>query len=214
MGAIYDRRKFLWSLMSLPALTACARAPVATEDSYLALRLDGRSDQEVFMSFNDQLEASPAENKSPRYIAVDARFSPNQILVMQEKLVIQHIYAQGLAREYPVGLGRAGLEFSGEAVIQRKAEWPSWRPTDEMIARNPGHYGKFADGVPGGPKNPLGARALYLYKNGVDTYYRIHGTDAPDTIGQYVSNGCIRMLNEHVIELYDRVMIGTKVRVV
>ena len=106
------------------------------------------------------------------------------------------------------------LEFRGSATIERKAEWPSWRPTNEMIRRNPKRYAQFAKGVPGGPKNPLGARALYLYRDGRDTYYRIHGTTEPWSIGQSVSNGCIRMLNDHVIQLYEQVPIGTPVTVV
>ena len=118
---------------------------------------------------------------------------------------------------YGVGVGKAGLEFQGTATIQAKRKWPDWRPTDEMIERDPGAYSKFVDNddyrQPGGPSNPLGARALYLFKNGRDTYFRIHGTNAPRTIGLSVSNGCIRMLNEHVKDLYERVPIGTKVTV-
>ena len=97
-----------------------------------------------------------------------------------------------------------------------KKEWPTWRPTKDMIARDPVAYSKFVDNdyiMPGGPNNPLGARALYLFQNGVDTYFRIHGTTQPSSIGQSVSNGCIRMLNEHVQDLYDRVPVGTVVTV-
>ena len=116
------------------------------------------------------------------------------------------------AIRYGVGVGRAGLSLKGSAVVGRKAEWPSWRPTDAMISRSP-KYARYADGVPGGPKNPLGARALYLYRDGEDTLYRIHGTNEPSSIGQSVSNGCIRMINDHVIQLYDRVPVGTPVLV-
>jgi lipoprotein-anchoring transpeptidase ErfK/SrfK len=116
------------------------------------------------------------------------------------------------AIRYGVAVGRAGLSLKGSAVVGRKAEWPSWRPTDEMIRRSP-KYARYADGVPGGPKNPLGARALYLYRDGEDTMYRIHGTNEPSSIGQSVSNGCIRMINDHVIQLYDRVAVGTPVLV-
>ncbi len=117
----------------------------------------------------------------------------------------------GFARRYGVGVGRAGLAFKGSAIIGRKAKWPRWTPTKNMIKREPKKYARFANGVPGGPKNPLGARALYLYQNGRDTLYRIHGTTAPSSIGRAVSNGCIRMLNRHVKELYTRVPNGTKV---
>ncbi len=117
----------------------------------------------------------------------------------------------GKARRYGVGVGKAGLAFKGEAIIKRKVKWPSWTPTANMIRRDPGKYAKFAKGVPGGPKNPLGARALYLYKGNRDTYYRIHGTTQPSSIGRSVSNGCIRMLNAHAIDLYERVPTGTRV---
>jgi len=99
----------------------------------------------------------------------------------------------------------------GKAVVGRKAEWPSWRPTDNMIRRSPKKYKRFDRGVPGGPNNPLGARALYLYRDGRDTMYRIHGTNQPSSIGRAVSNGCIRMINNHVIELYERVPVGENV---
>lgn len=115
------------------------------------------------------------------------------------------------ARRYGIGVGRAGLAFKGQATIARKAKWPSWTPTKNMIRREPGKYAKYANGVPGGPKNPLGSRALYLYKGGRDTLYRIHGTTQPSSIGRSVSNGCIRMLNAHVEDLYRRVPIGAQV---
>ena len=117
----------------------------------------------------------------------------------------------GRARRYGVGVGKAALAWSGTARIKRKAEWPSWTPTANMIKREPQKYARYAKGVPGGPKNPLGARALYLFEGNRDTYYRIHGTTQPWTIGTASSNGCIRMINEHVIDLYERVPIGTKV---
>ncbi len=118
----------------------------------------------------------------------------------------------GKAIRYAVGIGRAGLYHAGEFTVGRKAEWPRWTPTPAMIRRDPAAYAQFADGVPGGINNPLGARALYLYdEQGRDTYLRIHGTNAPQTIGRAVSNGCARLVNEHVIDLYDRVPVGTRV---
>lgn len=118
----------------------------------------------------------------------------------------------GMAIRYGVGVGRDGLYEPGTFTVSRKAEWPWWRPTDAMIRREPHKYAKFKDGVKGGPDNPLGARALYLYdEHGRDTYLRIHGTDAPQTIGSDVSNGCARLTNEHVTDLYDRVEIGALV---
>lgn len=116
-----------------------------------------------------------------------------------------------IARRYGIGVGRAGLAWKGRAKIGRKAPWPRWTPTKNMIRREPHKYARFASGVPGGPANPLGARALYLYRNGIDTLYRIHGTNDPSSIGRAVSSGCIRLLNDHIIDLYRRVSIGTKV---
>lgn len=155
-----------------------------------------------------------AEEFQPREVRVREQHAPGQILVMPRQFFLYHIIERERAIRYGVGVGRAGLEFTGSAIIERKAEWPSWRPTNAMIKRDPDRYAKFADGVPGGPNNPLGARALYLYKDGVDTYFRIHGTTEPWTIGSSVSNGCIRMVNDHVIQLYEQVAVGTLVTVV
>lgn len=118
------------------------------------------------------------------------------------------------ARRYGVGVGRAGLAFKGSAIIKRKAEWPRWTPTQNMIRREPSKYQKHAGGLAGGINNPLGARALYLYRNGRDTYFRIHGTNQPSSIGQSVSSGCIRMINDHVEDLYNRVPLGSRVIVI
>ncbi len=152
----------------------------------------------------------------PQKVRMKSDLAPGQILILPRAHFLYFVDAPGQAMRYGVGVGKAGLEFTGQAVIQVKKEWPTWRPTDEMIERDPRAYGKFKDNdyvQPGGPGNPLGARALYLFQNGRDTYYRIHGTTAPRSIGRSVSNGCIRMLNEHVIDLYQRVPIGTKVTV-
>lgn len=115
------------------------------------------------------------------------------------------------ARRYAIAVGKDGLKYKGNVKVGDKQEWPRWIPTKEMQAREPAKYGRYADGMPGGGQNPLGARAIYLYENGRDTYLRIHGTTAPETIGTDSSNGCFRMINEHVIDLYRRVPVGTQV---
>lgn len=138
-------------------------------------------------------------------------YLPGTIIVDPENHFLYQQLPWGQARRYGVGVGRAGLEFKGKAIIGRKAEWPSWTPTANMIKREPKKYARYAGGVPGGPENPLGSRALYLYRDRRDTYYRIHGTTEPSSIGRSVSNGCIRMLNEHVEDLYERVSVGDKV---
>jgi lipoprotein-anchoring transpeptidase ErfK/SrfK len=138
-------------------------------------------------------------------------YAPGSIVVSPESRFLYFVEGPGLARRYGIGVGRGNLTTSGNVIIARKAEWPFWKPTPAMIRRSPGKYARYAKGMKGGPKNPLGARALYLHKNGHDTMLRIHGTTEPWTIGQAVSNGCIRMVNDHVIDLYERVRIGTPV---
>ncbi len=167
------------------------------------------------------LPAMPAWAHSRKNFKLDKKYLPQTvefsgykkgtIVVDTKNYFLYLVLGGGKARRYGVGVGKAGLAFKGRAVIQRKVKWPSWTPTKNMIRREPGKYARFAKGVPGGPKNPLGARALYLYKGGRDTYYRIHGTTAPWSIGNSVSNGCIRMVNEQAIDLYDRVPKGTQV---
>ncbi len=120
------------------------------------------------------------------------------------------VQADGRARRYGIGVGRQGFSWNGTATIKRKSKWPSWYPPKEMQARDE-RARQFADGMDGGPQNPLGARALYLYQGGRDTLYRIHGTNEPRSIGTAVSSGCVRMLNADVIDLYNRVPVGTKV---
>ena len=121
---------------------------------------------------------------------------------------LYHIGSDGTAMRYGVAIGRPGLYIPGTFRIGRKAQWPSWTPTASMIAREPEVYGQFASDVPGGPENPLGARAFYLYEGSRDTYLRIHGTPQPWSIGTSASSGCVRMVNAHVIDLYDSVDVG------
>lgn len=129
------------------------------------------------------------------------------VVVDPHSYFLYQVRGDGRAIRYGIGVGRSGFEWKGEANIMRKQRWPNWYPPSAMRKRQP----YLPRMMPGGPKNPLGARALYLYQNKVDTLYRIHGTMEPETIGTSVSSGCIRMLNEHVADLYDRVPIGTQV---
>ncbi len=138
-------------------------------------------------------------------------YEPGTIIIDPKNHFLYLQLEADTARRYGVGVGRSGLAFRGQAEVGRKAKWPSWTPTANMIRRNPKKYGRFAKGVPGGPNNPLGSRALYLYRDGGDTLYRIHGTTEPSSIGRSVSNGCIRMINEHVEDLYERVPVGARV---
>lgn len=114
------------------------------------------------------------------------------------------------AMRYGIGVGRDGFGWAGIVRVGRTAEWPTWTPPAEMVARDP-NAAKFAGGMPGGPDNPLGARALYLYQGDQDTIYRIHGTPEPWTIGLDVSSGCIRMNNDDIVDLHSQVQVGAKV---
>ena len=132
--------------------------------------------------------------------------------VPERKLYL--IQGDGRAMRYSVGVGRSeALNFRGSAIIGRKEKWPHWTPTATMIAAMP-RYRAYAGGMKGGIDNPLGARALYLYRDGHDTYFRLHGTNEPDSIGHAVSSGCIRLLNQDIIDLYNRVPVGAHVTVI
>jgi lipoprotein-anchoring transpeptidase ErfK/SrfK len=141
--------------------------------------------------------------------------APGTIVISTAKRKLYLVLPGGKAIEYGVGVGREGFAWKGSARIARKAEWPAWHPPAEMIKREKKLYGRTLPArMEGGVSNPLGARALYLFQGKKDTLYRIHGTNAPATIGRAMSSGCIRMLNEEVTDLYQRVPINTKVVVI
>ena len=143
----------------------------------------------------------------PTVIAYDTVEKPGTIIIDPQAKYLYFVQEGGMAQRYGVGVGREGFGWSGKVKIGRKAEWPRWVPPVEMRKRQP----DLPESVDGGPNNPLGARALYLFNDGRDTLYRIHGSNEPWTIGQAVSSGCIRMRNEDVTELYSRVGVGTRV---
>ncbi|MFK8253766.1 L,D-transpeptidase [Ancylobacter terrae] len=151
--------------------------------------------------------ATPEPNPYLERVVVDypTAEAPGTIVIDTGQRFLYLVQGDGKALRYGVGVGREGFEWSGVEKISRKAEWPDWRPPAEMLARRP----DLPRHMPGGPDNPLGARALYLG----GTLYRIHGSNEPQTIGMAVSSGCIRMRNDDVIDLYDRVGVGTTVRV-
>jgi lipoprotein-anchoring transpeptidase ErfK/SrfK len=146
----------------------------------------------------------------PQNVDVNPDLPAGQIHVVKKDFFLYWTLGNGRARRYGIALGDEGRNYTGVLTIRRKAEWPSWVPTQNMIDLEPEIYGPFRNGLPGGDaRNPMGARALYLYQGNIDTYYRIHGTPQPWTIGQSFSSGCVRLMNEHVEELYARVPIGT-----
>ncbi|HMQ39737.1 MAG TPA: L,D-transpeptidase [Paracoccus sp. (in: a-proteobacteria)] len=139
--------------------------------------------------------------------------SAGTIVVDPFARVLYYVQPGGMAERYGVAVGAAGKNFAGNGTIARKAAWPSWTPTSNMVNSQPELYGPLKGGMAGGPDNPLGSRALYLYQGGRDTYYRIHGTLDPSSIGKATSAGCIRMFNQDIIDLFNRVPTGTTVHV-
>lgn len=147
---------------------------------------------------------TPQATAIPREIvAFDGRYAPGTIVISTTERRLYYVLPNGQAVKYGVGVGRPGFSWSGYQTVSRKAEWPSWTPPSQMLRRRPDLPRHMA----GGPDNPLGARAMYLG----GSLYRIHGSNEPDTIGQAVSSGCIRMLNDDVVDLYERVRVGTRV---
>jgi lipoprotein-anchoring transpeptidase ErfK/SrfK len=154
---------------------------------------------------------APPRQIDPAYLPAVVDYQgeqrPGTIVIDPRSRYLYHVLEGGKAKRYGVGVGRDGFGWSGSVHIGRKAEWPTWTPPAAMRKRQP----YLPASMPGGPSNPLGARALYLYDGGRDTLFRIHGSNEPWTIGQAVSSGCFRMRNEDVIELYKQVRVGTKV---
>ena len=145
-----------------------------------------------------------------KIVASSFNYEPGTVVIDTQDRFLYLLMEDGQALRYGVGVGRQGFEWSGTATIERKAEWPAWVPPKEMREREPW----LPERMEGGVENPLGARALYLFEGNKDTLYRIHGTNQPETIGLALSSGCIRMLNDDVMDLYQRVPKGTKVVVI
>ncbi len=191
-------RRTAFALLGLLSAVAFRPDPAAAEVAFWIDPLNGRP-----VEYYDQ-EFRPQATPAPRQLVTfDTRFAPGTIVISTEERHLYYVTRRGEAIQYAVGVGRPGFEWSGTLPVTRKREWPDWRPPAEMLARRP----DLPRYMSGGPDNPLGARALYLGSS----LYRIHGSNEPETIGQAVSSGCIRMTNEDVIDLYNRVKIGTKV---
>lgn len=198
------------ALIALPILAACApKPPVAVEPEvvpgYEAVEDGGFLIPAVhpkqFIGSPPRAEVAYNGDEAPGTIVVDP-FARKLYLVMEN----------GQAMRYSIAVGRVGLGFKGSAVISRKEKWPSWTPTANMIRTMPEFYAEYAGGLPGGLENPLGSRALYLYRGGRDTYFRIHGTIDNRSIGRATSAGCIRLFNQDIIDLFERVPNGTRVK--
>jgi lipoprotein-anchoring transpeptidase ErfK/SrfK len=149
------------------------------------------------------IDAGLAPDLQRQVVNYPTNAAPYTVVIDTEHTYLYFVLGDGKAIRYGIGVGRDGFKWSGAEAVTRKAEWPDWTPPQEMIARQP----YLPRWMAGGESNPLGARAIYLG----DTMYRIHGTNVPETIGHDVSSGCIRLLNEDVIDLYSRVNVGTKI---
>ena len=164
-----------------------------------------------------QKDAKKPFKVKPEFVPQDVEFTgyePGTIVIDTSARRLYLVESFSTARRYAIAVGREGLQFKGTVAVGDKQEWPRWIPTLDMQKREPKHYGQYKDGMPGGGQNPLGARAIYLYDGKKDTHLRIHGTIAPQSIGTSASNGCFRMINEHVMDLYSRVKVGTKVVII
>jgi len=154
----------------------------------------------------------PSDDYLPRVVEFRDELLVGALIVDPDLLELYHVTAPQSGMLYSVGVGRGDLYEAGTFTVGAKKRWPSWTPTQDMIDRNPDQYARYAKGMPGGPGNPLGSRALYLFDEvGNDSFLRIHGTPEPWTVPSAVSNGCVRLVNEHVELLYDSVELGAPV---
>ena len=217
MRETLSRRGVLFAGLSLAALAVPAAAetlPPFDSPTYDPELLPPPQSDIDYPIATVDLSAIPARYRRQE-VKYDGPETPGSIVVDPGNRHLYHVRVPGMAVRYGVGVGRAGFGWSGEAQVGMKRRWPRWLPPPEMVARDE-NAAKWADGMPGGPDNPLGARALYLfakslYANYSDTGYRIHGTNDPSSIGKAMSSGCIRMLNQDVAELFSLVPVGTKV---
>jgi lipoprotein-anchoring transpeptidase ErfK/SrfK len=212
-----SRRAFLYAATC--SLAGCASSAPQYE-RYTSTDPQRSGEDPRYATVSDhgfQIPALDTANIAPDLLRTEISFPssmrPGSILINIAARRLYLIESNERAIRYSVGVGREeALDFRGAAYVGRKEEWPRWIPTRSMIERIP-RYAAYAGGMPGGLGNPLGARALYLYRGGADTYFRIHGTNEPATIGSAVSSGCIRLFDHDIIDLYDRVQIGATVYV-
>lgn len=200
----------LLSSMGLAACSTSGAAPSVLGPSVAMTEHYGALPDEKFL-----LPAADVSRIDERYLRQFVQYrtdeQPGTIVIDTDNRFLYLVQDAGMAIRYGIGVGEQGLEFTGSAIVGYKREWPRWTPTADMIRRKPELYETWRGGMEGGPKNPLGARALYLFKDGKDTLFRIHGTTETHTIGKAVSSGCIRMLNQDAVDLYRRVPAGAKV---
>lgn len=215
-GSLFRKFAGLPAALALTLVAGCVDPSVtAGSANRSALPKAGENVYVATMDAGIEIPALPVDKipESHRRQVVDFQTDevPGTIIINPKTKHLYYILGNNRAIRYGIAVGRAGFEWSGEAVVAEKKEWPTWIPPKEMIARRP-ELAKYDEvGQPGGPTNPLGARAIYLNSNGHDYGYRIHGTPEWETIGHNASSGCIRMINQDVIDLYGRLKGGEKV---
>ena len=196
-------------------------ASFAARDAAYAARPEPRTFDypAIYGAMNDggiEITAFDYTKRAPRFLRQQVRYfgpeRPGTIVIDAKRKHLYLVEPNGMAMRYGIAVDKEGYGWTGNSVLQWKQKWPTWTPPKEMIERKP-ELAKYADGLKGSPANPLGARAMYLFKNGKDTLYRIHGTDKPYSIGRAASSGCFRMINQDVIDLYDRVNRKASVQV-
>jgi lipoprotein-anchoring transpeptidase ErfK/SrfK len=214
-SSLLRKARALPVLLSLLALAACVDPTMSTSAGGKALP---KPDENVYVASMDagiSIPALPVEEIPASHRRQVVKYETDQpvgtIVINPATRLLYYVVGPDKAIRYGIAVGRAGFEWSGEAIVAEKKPWPTWTPPKEMIARDPAKYSKWADGQPGGPTNPLGARAIYLTSGGKDYGYRIHGTPEWKSIGRNASSGCIRMINQDVIDLYGRLQGGEKV---
>jgi lipoprotein-anchoring transpeptidase ErfK/SrfK len=214
MSNSFSRRRFLASGLALMAGATAARAEHpfygGTDFARNPALIPPAEAGEDFPV--QSYEANLPREFQRQQVTIGVNNPQGVIVVDPQNRHLYYMLGGDQAIRYGVGVGREGFAWSGNAVVGMKRKWPRWLPPESMVERDP-HAQQWANGMPGGPTNPLGARAIYLFANGYDTLYRIHGTNEPTSIGKAMSSGCIRMLNEDVVDLFDRVKIGTPVKV-
>lgn len=212
-GCVGQQSPIAAAIPAAPSTNTASATPIGEPGDFASMYGE-MHDGKFIVPAVRQADLAPAFRRTR--VAYAGKEAPGTVVVDPANHYLYHVMDGGEAMRYGVGVGREGFAWSGEATIHNKQEWPDWYPPKEMLARRPDLVKQMSQlqsgvGMPGGPDNPLGARAHYLWHDNADTYFRIHGTNEPASIGSSVSSGCIRMVNQDVMDLYQSAAVGSKV---